>query len=1068
MEEVMESISARLGLTVKETYLLIKETLTHPSYQEELTEIVGYGWMHEAEFICQNKEYFEAEGRIITKKTHVEHILPQCPPISVDQAQLVSTSEAGDERRYFGYEYFNMVQSRVFGAAYRDDQNLLLCAPTGAGKTDIAMLAVLRALRKKAKVIYIVPMKALAAEIAGKYMEQLKSHSVLEFTGDTEVKTEVVRAADVVVCTPEKFDVATRKQYNVFQEELGLVIIDEIHLLQDDRGPVIEAIVGRIFGYIELRQKTIRIVGLSATLPNYQDVAVFLKAVHVFSFDQSYRPVPLKTSIIGVFKRDRARVEEELIRERVEEYVGSRKQVLVFVHSKAETVSLARKLADIRPKAGVRCKILKGVFLELVRSGVGVHHAGLPRNIRLHMEALFKKGKINILVSTATLAWGVNLPAHAVIIKGTKVYDQEKGRFIDLGILDVLQIFGRAGRPQFDRNGEALLITTGDKIQHYLDLLSNKRDIESRLLQHVADLINAEIYLNTIASISSALGWLRNTFMYVRMLKNPMNYGLTAQDIHYKDQALSDYIVLTCNRLRECCMIDIHKPSTSDHNTWRFSTTEYGRIASLFYLSHGTMEQWLRGVDLVHSEDSVLKLLFMSKEFLSIMSREEDEGAIADLCEAVLLDYEVSFECKLMALAKAHIKGLPIQRFSLICDSAYVVKNLQRLLVAFSGLLLFQKRYELLRTCVMLAKKIERQRRSPWNAEVDVSMAKTGNMTKVSIDIKDEMGCWFFVYSDGSIVHASEFNTRFCGFMKAETETLKIELISKDRWMEVSRTCTVACDNSLSVLYHSGIHECESGAWSIAGKKVSCSHFRILESAYALNALLSSRIRNEEEMLSSLSLEDRQPACLVMTNRAMDKLAILPTKAPEQLRFSYERGLEVVPGITLSYLRPEAPPEFIRYLFCQFSLDIDFFVVSNPNMRERLQSINGLIFKMVDYKSSPVLVISPDKVDARATARELKARIALESIACGGGDILVESGVPRGGVSGISITTFDKASAAKNAGTIVFKGCKDLAGYYPIFELLRICDNRSVLIYESEDFAEFLSGSILDRRQRRP
>ena len=64
------------------------------------------------------------------------------------------------------------------------------------------------------------------------------------------------------------------------------------------------------------------------------------------------------------------------------------------------------------------------------------------------------QGNIKVLVCTATLAWGVNLPAHAVIIKGTEIYNAKQGGFVDVGILDVLQIFGRAGRPQFDTSGK--------------------------------------------------------------------------------------------------------------------------------------------------------------------------------------------------------------------------------------------------------------------------------------------------------------------------------------------------------------------------------------------------------------------------------------------------------------------------------------------------------------------------------------------------------------------------------------------------------------------------------------
>ena len=64
-----------------------------------------------------------------------------------------------------------------------------------------------------------------------------------------------------------------------------------------------------------------------------------------------------------------------------------------------------------------------------------------------------------MLVSTATLAWGVNLPAHTVIIKGTQVYNPEKGAWGELSPLDVMQMFGRAGRPQYDSQGEGIIIT---------------------------------------------------------------------------------------------------------------------------------------------------------------------------------------------------------------------------------------------------------------------------------------------------------------------------------------------------------------------------------------------------------------------------------------------------------------------------------------------------------------------------------------------------------------------------------------------------------------------------------
>lgn len=82
--------------------------------------------------------------------------------------------------------------------------------------------------------------------------------------------------------------------------------------------------------------------------------------------------------------------------------------------------------------------------------GIGIHHAGLSRPDRDLVEELFADRHLNILVSTATLAWGVNLPAHTVIIKGTQVYSPEEGRWVEISLQDIMQMLGRAGRPHFD------------------------------------------------------------------------------------------------------------------------------------------------------------------------------------------------------------------------------------------------------------------------------------------------------------------------------------------------------------------------------------------------------------------------------------------------------------------------------------------------------------------------------------------------------------------------------------------------------------------------------------------
>ena len=152
----------------------------------------------------------------------------------------------------------------------------------------------------------------------------------------------------------------------------------------------------------------------------------------------------------------------------------------------------------------------------------------MQRSDRALVEELFADGHVQVLCSTATLAWGVNLPAHTVIIKGTQIYSAEKGRWVELSPLDVMQMLGRAGRPQYDTFGEGIIITRHDELQFYLSLMNQQLPIESQMLAKLADNLNAEIVLGTVANVRDAAHWLSYTYLYVRMLKAPQLYGAPA------------------------------------------------------------------------------------------------------------------------------------------------------------------------------------------------------------------------------------------------------------------------------------------------------------------------------------------------------------------------------------------------------------------------------------------------------------------------------------------------------------------------------------------------------------
>ena len=131
--------------------------------------------------------------------------------------------------------------------------------------------------------------------------------TVSELTGDHNLNKEQINSTQVIVCTPEKWDIITRKGgERTFTQLVRLIIIDEIHLLHDDRGPVLESLVARTIRQIETTQELVRLVGLSATLPNYEDVATFMRvnpAKGLFFFDNSFRPVPLEQQYIGVTEK---------------------------------------------------------------------------------------------------------------------------------------------------------------------------------------------------------------------------------------------------------------------------------------------------------------------------------------------------------------------------------------------------------------------------------------------------------------------------------------------------------------------------------------------------------------------------------------------------------------------------------------------------------------------------------------------------------------------------------------------------------------------------------------------
>lgn len=408
-----------------------------------------------------------------------------------------------------------------------DGKNLVLASPTASGKTLIAELCALKhILEKNGKVLYLTPLRALASE---KY-EEFKKYTVLRkpdgrkirvamSTGDYDGSDNWLERYDIIVTTNEKADSLLRHR-SKWMDEITLIVADEVHLLNDgDRGPTLEVVLARLMQINPGAQ----LLALSATIRNVEETAEWLNANYVTT---EWRPVILKEGV--------ARQNEILFKDggavKIEKYsknpainlalhiLKSGGQTLIFAATRKSSVSLAKKAAlevsDFLSKplkrylerlaerilaAGERTRI-SDLLADLVRRGTAFHHAGLGGAHRRLIEQAFRSGKIKVLTATPTLAFGVNLPARMVVIHDYRRYDPGYG-YYPISVLEYKQMAGRAGRPRYDKVGEAILVAKTEDEQDYLmesyvlaqpERIWSKLAVERVLRSHVLATIAAD------------------------------------------------------------------------------------------------------------------------------------------------------------------------------------------------------------------------------------------------------------------------------------------------------------------------------------------------------------------------------------------------------------------------------------------------------------------------------------------------------------------------------------------------------------------------------------------------
>ena len=533
----------------------------------------------------------------------------------------------------FPFESFNRMQSEALPAIVERDDNVVVSAPTASGKTALAEAAICRALDAGGTALFLAPLRALTNEKESEW-ERFESlgYSVYVVTGERDLTPRRAERADILVMTPEKADSATRKhdspRYS-FMTDIDCCVIDEVHLLDSDRrGAVLEVTISRL-----RRLCAPRIVALSATMRNVSDVAEWLDAPAdcTFAFGESYRPVPLSATVETYAHGDNAFADKyrRLYRalDLAQPHIDDGGQALVFVASRQDTVRAAEKARDELPERDVEISsrgdydfhtdaqaLENDTLRQSVVDGVGFHHAGLAKEDKDRVEDWFKQGKIQLLFSTSTLAWGVNLPARCVVIRDTKLHDPLEGE-VDMSPLDILQMLGRAGRPGYDDAGYAHVICDGADADKYRRLLADGKPIESRLAEELDTHLNAEIALGVVDDIEDVMSWLETTFYYTRAESAPDQYDDSA--------SLRDRVSATLQRLVEGGFVD--------QSGLEIEPTALGRLTSQFYLRLDTAEAFYAlcerandGETAALDEAAALRTVADAAEFDSVSARRDE------------------------------------------------------------------------------------------------------------------------------------------------------------------------------------------------------------------------------------------------------------------------------------------------------------------------------------------------------------------------------------------------------------------------------------------------------------
>ncbi|KAF8095960.1 hypothetical protein N665_0320s0082 [Sinapis alba] len=625
------------------------------------------------------------------------------------------------ERLYQDFKHFNPVQTQVFTVLYNTNDNVLVAAPTGSGKTICAEFAILKnhqevLLRQEddtkrqsgpdaiMRVVYIAPLEAIAKE-QFRFWEKKFGKGlglrVVELTGETALDLKLLEKSQIIISTPERWDALSRRwKQRKHVQHVSLFIVDELHLIGEGQGgTVLEVIVSRMRYISSQGDNKIRIVALSTSLANAKDLGEWIGASShgLFNFPPGVRPVPLEIHIQGVdISSFEARMQAmtKPTYTAIVQHAKNKKPAIVFVptrtHVRLTAVDLMAYSHMDNPQSPDFLlgkleelelfveKIREKTLQETLRHGVGYLHEALCSQDQEIVTQLFEAGRIQACVMSSSLCWGTPLTAHLVVVMGTQYYDGREYSHSDYAVSDLLQMMGRASRPSLDNAGKCVIFCHAPRKEYYKKFLYEAFPVETHLQHFLHNNFNAEVVAGVIENKQDAVDYLTWTFMYRRLPQNPNYYNLQGVSHRHLSDHLSELVENTLSDLEASKCIEVE-------DEMDLSALNLGMIASYYYISYTTIERFSSLLSSKTKMKGLLEILTSASEYDMIPIRPGEEDRVRRLINHQRFSFEnpncTDPHVKANALLQAHFSRQGITT-NLEMDQREVLLSATRLLQA--------------------------------------------------------------------------------------------------------------------------------------------------------------------------------------------------------------------------------------------------------------------------------------------------------------------------------------------------------------------------------------------------